>query len=262
MPFLVAAIDLFAHCRRRRIRLTPAVRALRSRLAFWLFVGLSFYAFDLLGAWPDGAPRPPNPETAAAGDWPALALIALGLLACIGWLVERQRLTPRRRVTAAEELAGHTVGLLALAVLALLVVATNPFALVFALPALHAWLWLPQVRTARLPARLGVFALGLAGPGIVVASLAWRFGLGFDAPWYLLELAGLGYVAVTPVALVLGGTAAAGQLAAAAVGRYAPYPEAQERGPRGPLRELVRTVVLAVRANRRVTAERRRALGG
>ncbi len=77
----------------------------------------------------------------------------------------------------------------------LLVTATNPFALFFVLPALHMWLLAPAVRAARVPAALAIFAAGLAGPLIVLGSLAWRFGLGLDAPWYLLELVGIGYVA-------------------------------------------------------------------
>jgi hypothetical protein len=261
-PVVVTGVDLFARCRRRRIQLAPAVRALRSRLAFWAFLALVFYAFDFLGAWPSGAPRPPNPATAAAGDWPVVALLALAGIGVAGWLVARYRLVPRAPVDAEAELAGQTVALLALVVCALLVVATNPFGLVFALPALHVWLWLPQVRTARPPVRLAVFAVGLAGPALVLGSLAFRFDLGLDAPWYLLELVALGYVTFPPVAIAVAGAAAASQLAAAAAGRYAPYPEAQERGPRGPLREVVRTIALTLRAGRRVTEERRRALGG
>jgi hypothetical protein len=261
VPYLVGAVDLFAYCRRRRIALAPAVRALRSRLGFWLFAGLAFEAFRGLGAWPSGAARPPNPATTVAGDWPVLALGALLVVLGSGWLVARDRLVPRGPVAAEEEIAGQAVALLALGVLGLLVVATNPFALVFVLPALHLWLWLPLVRNARAPVRLALFAVGLIGPLIVVASLAWRFGLGLDAPWYLLELVGLGYVTTTPVVLVLAGTAAAGQLAAAAAGRYAPYPEAHERGPRGPIRELVRTIVLATRAHRRRQELPRQAIG-
>src|SRR4029077_12243643 len=98
-----------------------------------------------------------------------------------------------------------------------------------------------------LPVRLTVFALGLVGPLLVVASLAWRYDLGLDAPWYLLVLVRLGYIKVTPVLIVLAGTAAAAQLAAAAAGRYAPYPSAAERGPRGPIRGLIRAVVLTRR---------------
>jgi hypothetical protein len=253
---MVATVDLFARCRRRRIPLAPAVRALRSRIAFWAFVGVLFYAFDLLGAWPEGPPRPPNPSSPSVGDWPVIALLALALLASLGWLVSRHRLVPRVAITAEDELAGQTVALLALAVVALLVVATNPFGLLFALPALHIWLWLPQLRRAHPLVRLAVFVAGLVGPLLVLGSLAFRFGLGLDAPWYLLELVALGYVTVPPVAIALAGAGAAAQLAAAAVNRYAPYPDAAARGPRGPIRSVVRSVVLGVRGRRVV--ERRR----
>jgi hypothetical protein len=261
IPFLVGVVDLFAHCRRRGIALLPAIRSLRTRLGFWLFVGLAFYAFNVLGAWPTGAPRPPSPTTAVAGDWPVLSLLALGLVMLAGWIVARHRLVPRRRVGADELIAGETASLLALGVVALLVLATNPFALIFVLPALHAWLWLPQVRSGKPPARAFVLLLGLSGPALILLSLGVRYGLGFDAPWYLLELVALGYVQVPAVAITLGGAACAAQLAMVAAGRYAPYPEPGERSARGPIRELIRTVILTFRARRRVTDDRRRALG-
>jgi hypothetical protein len=262
VPFVVGVVDLFAHCRRRRIPLVPAARSLRSRASFWLFVGLAFYAFRALGAWPGGAARPPNPALPSSGDWPVLALVGFGVVALLGWIVARHRLVPRREVTPEERLAGDTAALVGLAIVALLVVGSNPFALVFVLPALHAWLWLPQVRAGAPFARVIVFAVGLAGPLLLLASLAWRYGLGFDAPWYLVELAGNGYVHVVPVAIALGTFACTAQLVAVAAGRYAPYPEAGERPGRGPVRELVRTVVLTWRRRRRVTEERRRAFGG
>ena len=261
IPFLVGVVDLFAHCRRRGIALLPAARSLRTRLGFWLFVGLAFYAFNALGAWPAGASRPPSPTTAVAGDWPVLSLLALGIVMLGGWIVARHRLVPRRRVGADEQLAGETASLLALGVVALLILATNPFALIFVLPALHAWLWLPQVRSGKPPARAFVLLLGLSGPALILLSLGVRYGLGFDAPWYLLELIALGYVKAPAVAITLAGAACAAQLAMVAVGRYAPYPEPGERPARGPLRELVRTVVLTLRARRRVTDDRQRAFG-
>jgi hypothetical protein len=250
LPAFVLAIDLFAHCRRRRIAILPAARSLRTRLAFWLFLGLAFYVFAALGAWPQAPPRPPNPATAASGDWPVLALCLLAAVAFAAWLVARQRLVPRRHVGADERLAGETAALLALCVVSLLILATNPFALLFILPALHSWIWLPQVRNGRPTARAIFFLLGLIGPLLLVGSLAIRYKLGFDAPWYLLELASLGYVRVPAVAIALAATACAAQLAAAAVGRYAPYPAAGERPARGPFRELVRTLVLTTRARR------------
>jgi hypothetical protein len=57
----------------------------------------------------------------------------------------------------------------------------------------------------------------------------------------------------------LGWLAVAGQLAALAAGRYAPYPAPQDRPRRGPLRELIRTLVLAQR-RRTALAETRRAV--
>ncbi len=262
VPFLVGVVDLFAHCRRRGIALGPAVRSLRTRLGFWLFAGLAFYAFKVLGAWPTGTPRPPSPSTTVAGDWPVLALIALGVVVLAGWFVSRQRLVPRRAIGADERLAGETASLLALGVAALLILATNPFALLFILPALHAWLWLPQVQAGKPPARAFVLLLGLAGPALIMLSLGVRYGLGFDAPWYLLELVAIGYVHAPAVAITLGGAACAAQLVAVTAGRYAPYPEPGERPALGPLRALIRTTILAVRARRRVTEERRRTFGG
>jgi Peptidase family M28 len=244
IPFLIAVVDLFARCRRRRIPLAPALRSYRSRLAFWLWTGAAFGALALLGMWGDGEARPPSPDTDYAGNPPLLALGLLGLLALAGWFVARERLLPRRPVDAEEELAGQTAALLVLGVVALLTVATNPFALIFVLPSLHAWLWLPQVRYRSVWLRGGVLALGLAGPLILIGSFASRFELGADAPWYVVQLMALGYVPLPSVAIGLAWLAAAGQLAAVSAGRYAPYPSARERPPRGPIRELVRRLLL------------------
>ncbi len=255
VPFAVAIVDLYALCRRQGLQLRPAFASLRTRLLFWLFIGLVFTCFRLLGAWPTGVPRPPNPATAAAGDWPAWALVGLLAVVAIGWALSRPRLVRRRPITPEEEIAGYAVALVALLVVALGITATNAFALLFALPALHAWLWLPQIRIARPPVRLGLFVLGLAGPAILVLSIGWRYGLGFDTPWYLLELAGIGYIKPIGIVIVLAGTAAAAQLAAGAAGRYAPYPARDERAPRGPIREGVRRSVLAARTRRDLQVE-------
>ena len=250
IPYLVAVVDLFAHCRRRRIPLVPAVRSLRSRAAVWLFAGAVFYAMRLFGAWPAGEPRPPSPTSQAAGDWPVLALILLALLSVVGWLFAHQRLAPRRHVETEEQLAGETAALIGLGIVALLVLATNPYSLVFLVPALHTWLWLPHVRTRRRLLAVVLLVAGLVGPALIVLSLAIRFGLGFDAPWYLLELVSLGYVHVPAVAITLVGAACAAQLFAVTAHRYAPYPDRDERPPFGPFRSLVRALVLTARARR------------
>jgi hypothetical protein len=259
LPFLVAAVDLFARCRRRRIAIAPALRSFRSRLAFWGWCGGIFALFGVTGVWPDGAGRPPSLEHVG---WPIGGVVGLAILAGTGWLVARHRLLPRRRVEPEEQLAGHAAALLALAVVALVVVATNPFALLFLLPSLHVWLWLPQVRGRAVALRAAVLLLGFLGPALLLWSFAGRYGLGFDAPWYVAWLYALGYAPAQAFVAGLGWLAASGQLVALSAGRYAPYPAADERPPRGPIRQTIRRLVLAERRRRFASEQERRALHG
>ncbi|HEX9415446.1 MAG TPA: M28 family peptidase [Gaiellaceae bacterium] len=261
VPFLVAVVDLFAYCRRRRIKLIGAVRSYVRRLGFWAWVGASFAFLTLLGAWPQGASQPPNPGTRAAGHWPVVGLIGLLLLAAVGWLVSRERLIPRRPVRVEEELAGYTGAMVVLAILALLTAASNPFALIFILPSLHAWLWLPQIRDRPVWVRLAVLGTGFAGPLLLLASMGIRFGLGLDAPWYVTELVALGYVPLPAIAIFLAWLGVAGQLTALEAQRYAPYPTAGERPSRGPVRAGLRRILVGSRnrGTRDELAERRTA---
>jgi len=256
LPFLAAAVDLFARCRRRRIRIAPALRSYRSRLGFWAWVGAIFLVFDAFGLWGGDDGHAPSLTSVS---WPGGALLALVALAGAGWLVARSRLLPRREIRPEERLAGHSGALLALGVVGLLVAATNPFALLFVLPSLHAWLWLPQVQTRHPGLRAGVLLAGFLGPGYLVWSFATHYGLGWDAPWYIAELFAVGHAPLTLFVIGLAWLAAAGQLAALAAGRYAPYPAPQERPRRGPVRELIRTLVFTPRRHA-AAAETRRAV--
>jgi hypothetical protein len=256
LPFLAGAVDLFARCRRRRITVAPALRSYRSRLGFWAWTGGLFLVFGAFGFWGRGGGHPPSLD---AVTWPGAALVVFVVLAAAGWVVARSRLLPRREIRPEERLAGQSGALLALGVVGLLVAATNPFALVFVLPSLHAWLWLPQVQTQHPAVRGGVFAAGLAGPFYLVWSFATHYGLGWDAPWYLAKLFAIGYAPLPLFVIGLGWLAVAGQLAALAAGRYAPYPAPHERPRRGPLRELFRTLFL-VQRRRAAHAEARRAV--
>ena len=126
----------------------------------------------------------------------------------------------------------------------------NRGSLLFLLPCLHIWLWLPHMRNRQPGARLGLLAAGFVGPFILLGSMMFRFGLGLDAPWYLAELTAVGYISTVAFVLVLCWLAGAAQLTAIALGRYAPYPSAAERPPRRPIRNAVRATVLAVRGRR------------
>jgi len=178
------------------------------------------------------------------------------------WFVSRDRLLPRRSVRVTEELAGHVGALLALGGVALLVVATNPFALVFVLPTLHIWLWLPQVRAQAPWVRAGLLVCGFVGPLLLLWSFGSRYGLGLDAPWYVAELFVVGYAPFPGFVIGLCFVAGAAQLVALVAGRYAPYPDESERARRGPLRTVLRRAYLAGRDRRREPKEGARALEG
>lgn len=249
VPFLATVVDLFARCRRLGVRLGPALRAYRSRLALWLWVGVLFLAFRAAGAWPRGQERPVDPGSSAAGDWRVVALAALGSLALASWQLGRGRLRPRRRASEEQELAGFAAVALALGLTAVLTLALNPYSVLLLLPSLHAWLWLAQARDRPL-VRVALLLAGLAGPAAILVSFAVRFELGWDAPWYLLVLAAVGQLPLAGVAIALAWAAALAQVLAIESGRYAPYPRAHERGL-GPGRRAVRAAVLARRRRRR-----------
>ena len=250
IPFLAATVDLFARCRRRHIALRPALRSYLSRLGVWLWFGLMLALFVAAGLLPSGADRPIALDTPAASDWPAAAVGALLAVSALAWLVVRPRLAPTRSIARQEELGGHLAAMLVLAVIALVVAALNPYTLLFLLPSLHAWLWLPQVSDRGRAAQAAVYAVGFAGPALLLASFAFRYDLGLDALWYLLALTTVGYVPFALVLVFLAWGAAAGQVGAVALGRYAPYPDVAERS-RGPVRETARQVILVWRRSRR-----------
>jgi Peptidase family M28 len=263
IPVLAATIDLFARCRRRHIALLPALRSYLSRLCVWLWVGVAFAVFVVLGLLPSGADRPIGPDTPAASDWPVAALAALMGISAVVWLIVRPRLTPTRSIAREEELGGHLAAMLVLSVVALVVAAVNPYSLLFLLPSLHAWLWLPQVRDRGRAVQAAVYAVGFLGPLLLFASFATRFDMGLDAIWYVIALTAVGYVPIPLVLAFLAWGAAAGQVGAVAIGTYAPYPDVEERTP-GPLREAGRQAILAVRRSRRrhlvaVDSEKKRA---
>jgi hypothetical protein len=250
LPFLAAALDLFARCRRRHVALLPALRSLGTRLGVWLWVGAVFFLFSLAGFFPGGDARPINPNSGAAGEWPVVALVALALLGGGAWLLVRGRLAPRGPVLREDELGGYLAAFLVLALVALVVAATNPYALLFLLPALHAWLWLPNVPRENVSLRIALCAAGFLGPLVLVGSFALRLGLGIDAAWYVLALVSVGYVAPPLVLAVLVWAATAAQVGSLVARRYAPYPPPERRRGGGPLRSTARGLLALARPHR------------
>ena len=228
LPFAIALTQLLRYCRRARARLGPAVRSQLRRAGFWLFVGVSFWLFTLVGDWAQGQPRPLSPHLSVTGDWPVLGIAAFFMLVAAGWALARVRLAGREP-DPAEQLAGYTAAFLLLAGVAVTTLLANPYALLFLLPSLHAWMWLPRLRLRGTAVRLAVFAAGLAGLALLLANFAFRFELGLDAPWYVVELAALGTIPPAASAAALVWAATAAQVAAVTLGRYAPYPNRTAR---------------------------------
>ncbi len=247
VPFALGVLDLLVRGRKRHLPLVPALRALRSRLVFWLFVGLLLWVAGVAGILPTGAPLPLPPYASVVIDPPLAGLGLLAIAAAGGWVLTRRKLVRIGATTPEERLAGYTVALAWLAAVAVLIGLVEPYALIFVLPSLYTWLWLP-LRT-HIGARVALFALGLLGPiaGLVVLGAELDLGL-LDTGLYVASLATVGYVSVASVLFALAWAAAAGQLAALAIGRYAPYAGGAEPPPPGAIRNTVQALAARARA--------------
>ena len=241
VPFALGVVDLIVRGRRRRLPFAPALRAQRARLGLWAFGGLVVWLGARVGILPTGAPLPLPPYAAFFDDRPILGVLALAAAFAVGWIVVRRRLAPSSRPARDERLVGLIVALMTLGIVAVGLALLQPYALVFVLTSLYAWLWLPlESRTA---ARVAVFGAGLAGPLAGVVVLARQLDISvFDTALYVVGLFTVGYLPVVAAALGIMWAAAATQIGALALGRYGPYAGGAEPPPRGPLRRaLART---------------------
>ncbi len=221
VPFVVGVVDLFARARRQRLPLSGAVRALRTRLGVWLWVGLTIGLGALAGVFPRGSALPPAPDSPAATDWPVVGLMIVGLVAAFGWWRARRVLAPRTDPSAEDVLAGYVVALLALAGIAIATALISLYALLFVIPSLYAWLWLPQVARSAWP-RDVLYGIGLVGPALALVAVGTQLELGLDTPLYVVSLMTLGFISWPTVLVLIGWAAIASQLGALASGRYTP----------------------------------------
>jgi hypothetical protein len=223
VPFAACVFDLAARLRRRGVSSLPAFRALRRRLAFWLFALVTLFVASYAGVFPRSRSDLPLPPTApAVSDWPIVGLLAVAAILLLAWLWSRSRLLPTRAAGEEQELAGQVSALILLAAVGVTTAVVQPYALVFVLPSLATWLWLPQLRLAQGWIRDVVYGIGLVGPALAIVTLAVQLDLGARVGLYALSLLTSGVVP-WPLAIALAGwAAAAAQLGAIQAGRYAP----------------------------------------
>ncbi len=220
VPYLVGAIDLFVRGRRRRLPLAGAWRALRTRFGFWLWIGVIVGIGALVGIFPRGSAIPPPPDSSAVTHWPVVGLGILGVLAAAGWIRAHRVLAPVAKAGADDMLAGYATALLALGGVAVATALISPYGLVFVVPSLYAWLWLPQVEQRSGWVRDLLYGAGLAGPALAAVAIGTQLGLGLDTPLYLVSLMTLGFIPWTTVLVLIGWAAVATQLGALVGGRY------------------------------------------
>lgn len=221
-PFMVGVVDLVARARRRRLPILAAGRALVTRLLVWLWGAALLAVAVAIGALPTGAPLAFPPGAADRTGWTTAALLTLAVAFALGWLLARPALAPAGAVSVDERLAGSTVALAWLGGLAVLLAIVAPYALLFVLPSLYAWLWIPL--TDRLLAGACLFAGGFAGVvvGLLVLGSALDTGP-LGALGYLVDLVSVGYLGAWHVLATVAWAAAAAQLGAVALGRYSPF---------------------------------------
>jgi len=135
-------------------------------------------------------------------------------------------------------------------VLAFVLALVKPYALVFVLPSLYAWMWLPF--RGPLWRRALLFGVGLAGPLLSLFILSRQIDLGaLDTPLYTVGLATVGYLSLGSMLAAIAWAAAAAQLATLTFGRYTPYAQGIEPPPPGVVRRSVRGIARGRRRPRR-----------
>lgn len=241
VPFALGLADLLARGRRRGIALKPALRGARTRAFIWLFGALLVGVGAVTDLFPTGDALPLPPFSGYVTDPSIAGLGVLAIVFGIAWLTGRRRLVPTGDVSVDERLAGLMVALVVLGVLALVLAVAKPYALVFVLPSLYAWLWIRP--GGALWARAALFAAGLAGPlaALVLVGQELEIPLA-KVPLYAIGLVTVGYVSVGSFLLAILWLTAAAQVGAVALGRYGPYAGGREPPPPGVLRRaLART---------------------
>jgi hypothetical protein len=134
-------------------------------------------------------------------------------------------------------LAAYADSLVALGGVAIATALISPYGLLFVVPSLYAWLWLPQMERRSSWARDVLYGIGLTGPALAVVAIGTQLGLGVDAPLYLVSLMTLGFVPWTTLLVLLAWAAIACQLGALAAGRYRAVPR---RAPTPGFRRMLR----------------------
>jgi hypothetical protein len=185
LPLLAVTVDLFAHCRRTRVRLRPAFVRAGLHLAPWLVLIAIVYIANLVGLLPHSpdAVIPPDSRLAHNPRYlRVIVLVALMLLA-YAYAVAVERRLERRIATDAR--ATIFVSHLLLALIALLLLLLNPYSVLLVLPGAVLW---PLARPGGWARSILPVYLGLLMVPVPLIYYALQLDTGWNVWWYFFLL--------------------------------------------------------------------------
>lgn len=199
LPLLAVTVDLFAHCRRERVRLRAAFLRGVLHLMPWLTVVAVVYLANMTGILPrsPGAIIPPESPIVDEPQYLRVVLLLAALVLVYVYAVAIERRLERRVAIDARAVvfAAHSVLVLIVAI-ALLV---NPYSVLVFLPAALFW---PLARAGSWQRSLLPAYFGLVMIPVVLIYYAAYSSLGWKVWWYFLLL--VETRAIPPIVVLLG----------------------------------------------------------
>jgi hypothetical protein len=185
LPLAGVTVDLFAHCRRARVTLRPAVLRAALHLTPWLALLAIVYLANLLGQLPrsQGAVIPPGSHLVDNPRYLRVVILVALLILAYGYAVAVERSLARRVTTDAR--ATIFIAHASLVLVAVCVLLINPYAVLLVLPAALIWPLAKPGGWARciLPSYVGLIMIP-----IVLVYYAMLLGLGGRVWWYFFLL--------------------------------------------------------------------------
>ncbi len=185
IPLVAVTVDLFAHCRRGRIRLGPAFKRAGLHLAPWLVMVSLVYFANLVGLLPSSpdAVVPPHSRLASNPRYLRVIVLLAVMLVVYAYAVALERRITRR--LTIDPRATIFVSHLLLVVIALLLVVVNPYTLVLVLPGAVLW---PLARPGGWARSILPVYLGLIMVPVPLVYYAVKLGIGWHVWWYFFLL--------------------------------------------------------------------------
>jgi hypothetical protein len=185
LPLTAVTVDLFAHCRRSRIRLRPAFARALLHLAPWLALIAIVYFANLVGLLPRSpdAVIPPDSRLAANPRYLRVVIIVVVMVVAYAYAVAVERRIERRFPTDAR--ATILVSHLLLVLIAVLLLLINPYSVLLVLPGAVLW---PLARPGGWARSILPVYLGLLMVPVPLIYYALQFDTGWKVWWYFFLL--------------------------------------------------------------------------